>query len=107
MSILSSFDTLPTTPLKEPWANDLYLGYFTWPRVHLLTYMLSFACPPEKSKSTLGPCVTYATKHNLALAVDPYLVLLEKDMKRETLLMSCAYDLALRIRCYSATTYTT
>ena len=54
LSILSSFDTLPTTPIKKPWAYDFYLGYFSCPMVHLLTPMLSFLCPPKKSKSTLG-----------------------------------------------------
>ena len=45
------------TPIKNPLVYDFYMNYFTWPRVHLLTSMLSFLCPPKKSKLTLGPRV--------------------------------------------------
>ena len=42
------------TPIKNPLVYDFYMNYFTWPRVHLLTSMLIFLCPPKKFKSTLG-----------------------------------------------------
>ena len=41
LSILkSNFGTLPTTPIKKPGVYDFYLGYFTWPRINLLTSIL-------------------------------------------------------------------
>ena len=66
LTILSSFDTLPspTTLIKSrpgPGHMNFYFGYFTWPSIHLLTsnYAQFYLHTKIKPKSTPGPHVIY------------------------------------------------